>query len=160
LNYTGKIEYGKASIKGYGIYDQVQLRINSSKILEDLGRVFNMGQRKSFTLKPPNLSNLLFKKAFIIGFIDGDGCISTTFSNNKHHLRVGLVGTKDVLLWIKSIFDKCYPPKERVSNVLPHEGCWRYAVQGIRAIEILTDLNKVPIYKLDRKWKIINKFGV
>lgn len=159
LGYTGKIEERTTSLLGYGSYEQAMLRINSPEILHDLMSVFGLGPRKSKTLKPPNLSELEHKKAFIIGYIDGDGCISTVFSNGAYHLKVGLVGTEELLLWVKEVFDFCYPAlTNRISNVLPHEGCYRYAVQGRRAVKILNDLNAMKIYKMARKWNTVKNF--
>jgi hypothetical protein len=71
------------------------LSINSKQICYDLKLNFNIVERKSLILDPPNID---FDCAahYIRGYIDGDGC----FSGNQ----LIILGTYSLLLWIGKCF--------------------------------------------------------
>lgn len=79
----------------YGVY----YRVFSDKICDDLGRNFNIYPRKSLTHQPPNLVGDS-AKAFIAGYIDGDGC----YWLDGRYPRIRIRGTEEVLAWISAEF--------------------------------------------------------
>lgn len=122
---------------------------------KDLYKNFNITPKKSLTLKPPNITNLEQQLAFIIGYIDGDGCIYKT--NNI--LGLNICGTKQLLEWISEIFYKIEDiTKYNKLNVYKKSNSKIYYIvtTNKRAKNILTILkkHKTP-YKLSRKWNII-----
>ncbi len=137
--------------------NQVSLHISNFKrnamLLKD---IYNITPRKSFTLQPPKLFSINHIKAFIVGYIDGDGCIRYRKNGNKLEILLDIVGTKELLEWIKQIFNSVIPPI-RSPLKLRHHGnnIYSYRITGKRAARILMWLNEVPVKKLERKWEKI-----
>lgn len=78
----------------YGLY------FSSPKITNILKK-YNIIKNKTYNFKFPNIPNE-FLKAFLIGYIQGDGCIS--FTNKKDiHFSISFVGTPN---FVKSISQK------------------------------------------------------
>ena len=146
-NYDGPLYHFTQSNKEYCSFET-----RNKEWVKDLKDNFKITSRKTFTLSPPNLSqeNSL---AFICGYIDGDGCISidrkTQRSNSK--LRLSLIGTKEILVWIKLIFDKICD-KFNNANVAERNNMSFYVIAGYKAKFILNHLNKMEIPYLYRKW--------
>lgn len=148
-NYSGKIYTFKQRGKKY-----CSLEINSKKWIKDLNSNFKITPIKTFTIKAPELSyqNSL---AFIIGYIDGDGCISyETPSRGKPRLRLSLIGTKEMLRWIKTQFD-FISSKHIKSKIRKNKSMWVYCIAGSKAAAVLKQLQNVTKYKLERKWNKI-----
>jgi hypothetical protein len=127
-----------------------ELSINQLNHLANVLRVrFNITTRKSLTLMPPLITNN-FALAFIVGYIDGDGCIrKDKYKHNILHLR----GTQEVLKWICMIFDKLDSGNHYcTSKPRLHDGYWSYTISGHRAIRILNQLKSLDIPKMPRKW--------
>ena len=87
--------------------------------------------------------------AYIVGYIDGDGCISHDKS------RIQLIGTKSVLEWIKSWFDCwCLPSGKRKCAVVTNRGkYYLYGVSGYRAKYLISKMLALDVPMLERKWK-------
>jgi hypothetical protein len=77
--------------------------VSSNKICEDLLKNFSVDAKKTLTLKFPNLK-LQHRLAFIIGYIDGDGCLYIDKKTNR--LSLSIVGTQDVLRSIEITFNR------------------------------------------------------
>jgi len=69
------------------------ISINSKRLCEDLCSIYNISERKTLTLNPPNLSNEQMIKWYIRGMTDGDGSISGN--------RIIWYGTKAICEWIR-----------------------------------------------------------
>ena len=144
LQYTGPI-YRKTN------YCSVQ--ISSDKIIDNLRSHFNITPQKSLTLLPPlNLDNDLVL-AFIIGYIDGDGCIH---KNIKGKIELSCLGTLEVLKWIQKTFDILIPPSGRFHakprRPKPSSKIYIYRVTGERAVKIIHLLRRIEVPFLQRKW--------
>lgn len=74
--------------------------ITSKQIVEDLKNNFNVIENKSLVFLPPQNIEKEFLSCFIRGYIDGDGSI------RKKDFGISILGTKNMLLWIKEIFNK------------------------------------------------------
>jgi hypothetical protein len=119
---------------------------------KDLGVNFNVTPRKSLTLQPPPLSGE-FALAFIIGYIDGDGCFSYC---KRDHLNIFTVdGTQQMLEWIKTIFDNEFPSNNIsvVRQSTKGKQCI-YRFSGERADRMKNKLSQLQTPKMYRKWSL------
>lgn len=72
--------------------------ISNNKIINDLLNNFNITEKKTFTLKPPNLEGDL-ALSFIIGYVDGDGCF---YINKKDdQIDLSITGTEPILRFVE-----------------------------------------------------------
>lgn len=118
----------------------------------DLHDNFNLPKgAKSLILKPPTNLSLDNSLAFIKGLIDGDGTICKT-----DRWKIGIVGTYEMMVWVKKIFDKLFPYYNRISNVVKHKSIYEYTVGGRRCVEIVRFLKTIDTPELERKWSKIN----
>lgn len=86
----------KISKIGTKEYLQSVLEIGNKKIVRDLVKNFNIIQRKSFTLQPPNKIPENLVSSYIRGYFDGDGYIG----KNEPIFNV-VSGSYDILYWIR-----------------------------------------------------------
>jgi hypothetical protein len=86
VNYTGPIRNYQNNFSGMSV-----LQISSKQMVNDLFRLFNITPKKSKTLIPPTLLLEDHIRAFIRGYFDGDGCLSSSWS---------VVGTEQMVQWI------------------------------------------------------------
>jgi len=143
--YNGPIAYSTLS----GGYKKASLYLwGVEPWFKDLKKHFNITPRKSLTLEAPNLTEEDHIKAYIRGYIDGDGHIGKD--------RIGFIGTESVMEFIKEQFDNWVPScsYRGLSNVFQGTGenVFRYKVAGKRAWFILDELLAVKTPSLHRKW--------
>lgn len=157
IKFEGRIfERFNTSGDGKKLYPTSVLRIRSEKITKDLYKNFNITPKKSWTLKPPPLDK---KKAlaFIIGYIDGDGCISQK-RNNLGGTVLKITGNKKFISWIKRTLEKCFNLKIKGKIHKAWQSDISFLlIQGKQAFDILNKLETLPISKLERKWNKIHK---
>lgn len=124
-----------------------------------LNKNYNITPRKSLTLKPPlNLSHNN-TCAFIMGYIDGDGCINVT---QQGYPRVFIRGTQSMLVWIKRTFDDIIKdvgnyPMASVRK-FPSENTYTYALTGRRFVTVARELLALPLPFMERKWNKLQPF--
>lgn len=160
--YTGPITH--RTINGYGkynhnTYNSSWLTIRScDKMISDLETNFNITSAKSLTLQPPNLINIDLQLQYIIGLIDGDGCISL---NNNNVLTFELVGTKEITEWASIVLNTLEPEYEKMTVYSrKNQKCCYINCTWNRAYKLLTKLYEVPTpYKLARKWDKLKEFN-
>jgi hypothetical protein len=143
--------------KSYGKYfKHCSLNIYGGKKWEkDLKNYWNIVPNKTSILSPPeNLSEYL-KYCYLIGYIDGDGCI---FYQDKYkRMRFSFTScSRFVLDWIheltKNQFN--YALRGQCREVkISKRGHYIYDIAGLSAIKLYEYLKDFPIFKLDRKWK-------
>jgi hypothetical protein len=119
--------------------------------IDTLKRKFNITTAKTYTLQPPELKgNRLW--AFVIGFLDGDGCIT----QNRGSISVKFTGNSNMLSWLKTLFDDKFPSYggryANIVNINHSDLARRYEITGRRAQDILNFLNNIDVPKLERKW--------
>lgn len=150
VGYTGTIY--QIAAKGRS-KPQVLLHINgASRWVSSLRDNYCVTARKSLTLQPPIDLEEQNSIAFIIGYIDGRGCISVDGDSLQ------LVGTNDLLCWIKMWFDRWCPSMQRRMAVVRPSGMhFRYSISGKRSAYLLNKMNLVDVPKLKRKWERINR---
>lgn len=145
--FGGKVKYW---ITGDG-YSRAELRIYGvSQWFVDLEHHFNIVPRKSLTLKPPNIADEKYVKAYIRGFIDGDGCIQAPSA--KHGWRLQFVGTKDFLNYVQDVCEGWLDKATPKIGDYPYEKICRYRLNGEQALFVLGVLLEVDTPYLSRKW--------
>lgn len=157
INYEGNIRYYENKGRKY-----VGVEIKSNKICEDLRNNFNITERKTHTLCPPNLFDKNLIDAFICGYIDGDG--SVYFSKNKNKQRrvgISIIGTDKMLSWIINRFCEIYG-KEQLEKLYENKGgfgsnnkskkVFMTSISDKWARTVILNMSKIEIPKMERKW--------
>lgn len=143
IGYTGKITYreqsfNKDSSKKFPVWET---RCNSNEICENLKNNFNIVPQKTDTYTPPSTIPESLIRFFILGYIDGDGCISYTVTNTgRKQFILNVTGTHQTIEFIQKYFQKQQiklferNPERHVNNVMIN-------LQGNDQLyEILSDL--------------------
>lgn len=149
LEFTGKISiYTRKN----GC-DSCQLSISSKKICEDLKNNFNITPQKTFTLKFPSHLPLELQKAFCIGYIDGDGCI--TKRKHYNYLSINVIGNYNFLLDFRNLYNTLLPKEfELTVNITKKNNVFQLTVGGKTKSSILIEeFLKIKVPKLYRKWE-------
>jgi hypothetical protein len=161
INYDGPIACKKNGVSKSGeTLFATKIDISNNRQWEkDLKKHWNITPRKSITLQPPNLKDKKLIRSFIVGYIDGDGCIMRDKSRNR--LILTIAGTQDLLKWIKKQFDKWCPAEGAGNEVRKYrqtsQVC-RLTLTGKRAERICKELMITSVPYMERKWvKVINK---
>lgn len=149
--YNGEIEkiirYGKKYIR---------IRFGASyQWIKDLTEIWNISSdNKSYNLLPPHINNKNYIYSYIIGLIDGDGCICYYLDKeyNNKKLSLSIAGTKEILEFVK------INVKDIISNnpnINKHNKTRVYSLRfGINdSLKIIKEFNKIPLkFRLSRKW--------
>jgi hypothetical protein len=157
VEYGGKIKYfpkrNKAVLHTSGVPEWFR----------DLDKHFSITPRKSLTLKPPKILNEECIKAFIRGYIDGDGMIKFV-GRNPFDFCLRITGTEELLDWINDNFIKwgireIYGNgREPQVNSFNNENVSRLTLSGKKALHILKLLITVDVPGLERKWSPVLNF--
>lgn len=131
---------------------------NAIEIITDLQNYFSITSRKSLTLKPPSLLNENHIRAFIRGYMDGDGSIS---KHNKS-LNVSFVGTYEMIKWIKNNINK-FVSQSKNPSIFDIKNSFQIHFEGnIQSRAILEWLytNSNNKTRLNRKYKIYEEYFI
>ena len=120
-------------------YYSCYYRVFSNKVCDDLAENFGVLPRKSLTHEPPELEGDL-ARAFIAGYIDGDGC----YWLDKGYPRIRIRGTKEVLHWISAEFNLS-------KSVWFDSGTHAIHFNGKDAVDIRKSFQDLNLPLLDRK---------
>lgn len=134
-------------------YDR--LVIYSQDIVDDLSKNWNITPRKTLTLEAPPVTNNN-ALAYIIGYIDGDGCIRYHLDKryNEKYLSIEIAGTFNVLNWISEIIEPIIGQKSTVKKV-KDKNCYILKITGKYAELLKARLIQIPLdFRLSRKWNI------
>lgn len=104
--FTGIVSYKEFISRG-SVYNKADLVWSGAQQwFIDLAKNFNIINKKSLILTPPNLNDDVLKINYIAGYIDGDGSLSMSLRNNSKRIRarLNIYGTEAVLQWIKNTF--------------------------------------------------------
>lgn len=148
--YTGKIYFEKNSIVTLSIY-------SNNKWANDLKVNFEIVPRKTFTLKPPVFKTEKLKFCYILGFLDGDGCV---YKNKKRgDISVSATGgSKEFMSWVhsnlyeksqKASFRKTRRPKLKIDE---RNGAFVSCISGKKAEFLIEYFSQFEVPKLNRKW--------
>lgn len=127
-------------------YHHYRVSIKSDKIVKDLSQ-YGIVPNKSLILTKPDIPKEYYPY-WIIGYMDGDGCIS----KNKKKIRISFTGTLSVLQFIRD-----YLNSQAVIN-LEHRCSNTYCLQIENNISIsfLDKMNYINLsFALDRKKQIV-----
>ena len=115
---------------------------------------FNITPNKSLTLQSPNLQQEDDIRAFLRGYMDGDGSISwSNDSKRKGHWQLSLIGTQQMLAWIKSQLQEYVNPIGNPS-VLPDRNVFQLVFGCEQIVRILDWLyqDSTDAIRLTRKY--------
>lgn len=144
---------GEVKIKEYKSTGKVcRLSITNKFIYEDLINNFNITPQKSLTLQPPTKLTKNQSLAFIAGYIDGDGHIATFLTKGRTvpQLKMDILGTENVLNWIKNEFNLKDKKLLKLKNV------YRFSVGGNTLTRtILEPIKNLGLPLLQRKWDLV-----
>jgi len=141
------------------------IRVHSEKIISDLRKRYNLHNKKSYDLIPPNIDDPHLAFPFICGYIDGDGSIvfQNGYKNKYKYIGINFIGTKPLLSWIKQYIDKYLAITKTSPNVkCPISDRYDprmayYHIVGTKAISMFSCLKRFPdIPKMSRKWSKFN----
>jgi DNA-binding transcriptional regulator WhiA len=132
-------------------------RINlysAHKMIYDLENIYNITANKSLNLKCPEgivCESDQVIKSYIVGYIDGDGCIKYCKRDNLYILDV-FSGSLKIIKWIKNELERIYNLKPR--KIYSYKNGHTYRISGKVLLSIIDDLKELPIPKLERKWNL------
>lgn len=163
INFDGPISKEKETssydIKRNKIYTgqpSINIRISSKKICHDLYKNFNITTKKTLTLRPPNINDLDLCLAYIVGIIDGDGCINFQRNKKSWHPFFQFYGTESIIRWAKEKLLIALP--ELKVNIRQVGKVFEIRTSGKQAIAIINKLQQIPIpWRLPRKWDKFKK---
>jgi hypothetical protein len=154
LNFSGEVKRrDHKSLKRKVVYKQATLILNgAASLIEDLEDYFSVTEDKSQILMPPLLLDDDLLKCYIIGLIDGDGNIGNNNRSSNNTLLFSLVGTYEILEFIRQKFDLWYP-SFRSFSVFQKGKIYVINIRGRRANQILSGLSTQEVPFLMRKWQ-------
>ena len=150
-SYQGPISDGI-----YGGHRKSKLYIKCQTWNKDLFENFNIIPNKTFRVMPPHGLTDQQMFCWLIGYIDGDGCL--TFNKIHKKLVLSITSCSKELLdfiyeFLKERFPlkikkskECKPRKDKIGNY------WTLGIYGIRATCLYSYLKQYNLPKLVRKW--------
>jgi len=109
IEYTGEVtQINKTTTIGgaKGKIEVWEVRCNSKNICKNLRENFNITPRKTNTYTPPQIPYELIKY-FILGYIDGDGCITYSKTNTERkQFALNITGTYQIIEYIQTYLGK------------------------------------------------------
>jgi hypothetical protein len=133
----------------------------ANKLVNTLEKKFNIVTNKSLIYNPPKIDNLNLALAFIVGYIDGDGCLYK--SKNGKFYQIQILGTQKMLDFVCNIFKKIEPsfnlkPRKSSSKT---DSVKAIAISGnfksdnYKYKNILKHLLGTNVPKMKRKWNLL-----
>jgi DNA-binding transcriptional regulator WhiA len=152
--YSGRIRhYEKTNSCDLCIY-------SAQEYLYDLENVFNITPNKSRTLNYPEglvmLNNDNLIKSYMAGYIDGDGCIKLCERDSTIILDI-FSGSKKIIDWMNFSINEMYGIGTR--KIYSYSDGHTYRIQGRLAHLVLSDIKKLSIPVLSRKWCAVEKYA-
>lgn len=126
---------------------------NLNQMARHLKDNFSIIPNKTHCLAPPNNLTLENKLAYLIGYINGDGCISKQTKANS--ITISIVSSSiDIISWIYKIIEDLKLPtvRNKKISISKYNGYNRIAICGLKAIYLIDILKKIDVPILDRKW--------
>jgi len=164
LNYSGPIlksdkgqTLNTANGKSYVCQPTHRLSMQvSNGWAKDLKYYWNIEPNKTNRLGPPNIHSQYLNLCYLIGFIDGDGCLAVD-SEGKCMRFVFSSSSYQILNWIKEITDKYINIGVRMRPRIVHSYTGKknyseFSIGGKPALDLYCLLNSLSVQKLDRKW--------
>jgi hypothetical protein len=116
--------------------------------IKDLENYFSVIPNKAKRLSPPNITDDNIW-AYLIGYIDGDGCICVSC----HGLSVTFASASPFIInWVAEITEPFKGLRNKKRNVQIYKGYSKFGLYGEAAVQLYDFLYSFPVPKLDRKW--------
>lgn len=160
--FTGKITQRQVRYSGdenSPTTTAVALRIHScEKWINDMKKNFNLCQNKTRVLRGPNLDDDYLKLCFLLGFLDGDGCLCWVKDKKEGYPLIKFTSSSlSILNWIKEFMDKHFKVSflkiDPKNSIKPYKNHLIYKIIGLRAAKFFEFASEIDVPKLDRKWK-------
>lgn len=124
----------------------------------DLARNFGVIPQKAYRLTPPPLPTDLLFACYLIGYTDGDGCISINRHRDGREMPVICYtsASRAILEGIRAFVERHFP--FRRSGKETHlassaEGTYHhYRIYGMQAVKLFEFLRRIDVPKFARKW--------
>ena len=159
-NSTNNVLDSNDKTDGQNKTPRKRIVISNKNWIQCLKQIFNIHQAKSLTHQPPDDSAWTDeeRKAFIIGYLDGDGTICRIGKDRS--LKLGFIGTLEFMTWVKNFLVNYYSIELKPTSIqhrknCPNKNVYELNIYCSKANKILQDLKQLPIYKLERKWNRI-----
>ena len=140
--------------KLYKIHSRIRLN-NIESMADDLKNNFSIINNKSHRLAPPNLNTLKLKLAYLIVYINGDGCVH--FNKKTKQLTISVVSCSiNIIKWINDLVNSFNFPSainkksKGFSNI--NDNTYIYYISGTKAIYLFDLLRTINVPILHRKW--------
>lgn len=148
--------------KECGLCDYVTFSLSSQDWKCDLRQNWGINPNKTHTITFPVGLSIENTKAFICGYIDGDGCIYVD-KKRKNKIQLSICGTLEMLEGMKYFFETEGVIKFSGEQIYATKSIYTFMACGTTAIKVLDFLydNHFPL--MERKWntyleqKVINK---
>lgn len=129
-----------------------RLLMTSDKMFDDLAR-HGVVLNKTLVIQPPDIAKELRHK-FILGYFDGDGCLTSYMKGGYLTYAVKIVGTEALLLWINDfIKETCGFEVKTLYKRRKTDEVYSLELHGLkRASAFLNALYKDDSVCLDRKY--------
>lgn len=146
------IKYKTVLFDGKKECHQAYVSVDSIVMVQDLAK-YGCTTKKSLVLAPPTFLSKNLIPYWILGYMDGDGCVSIFLDTKTkvRRLKISFTGTKEVLEYIKQYFRNA---AKIIQEHRCHNNTYRFAITETKAIEFLSKVySDKTIYKisLDRK---------
>lgn len=151
-SFTGPVKLRPISIHSG---EMCCLSVHSKRWFSDLNKYYNITPRKTFTLQPPNLDDFYLKLCFLIGFIDGDGCIYYSDKGNRAFIKIN-GASYPMIKWcydlLYEVIEK-FSPLTKTTALMVKEGKYHaLSINNKQAAFLIKFLSFFPVPKLERKW--------
>ena len=148
LNFQGNVRINKRKSHICHI-----LTISSRKICDDLKNNFNIVPNKSLILKQPRLNNYL-SLCYIIGLVDGDGCITFRNKNKPNSIILQVTGTKEICDFVKNTLKvgSIHHSSKTGKNTYTYACSFKNAREIIYKLRAIKELENI---RFARKWNKI-----
>lgn len=155
LGYSGKVCIDPRK-RGQ---DTHSLRLyGAHQMAADLERNFGLTINKTHRLPPPKLADAYLQFCYLIGLLDGDGCVHLT---SRDYLIITYVSCSySIVNWVKTLVDSLKLTAVRANRSSDvrlecNAQAYRYTIGGAKAVDLICRAQAlksegVPI--LDRKW--------
>lgn len=149
--YNGGLQ--KERKRGNSITQSIRINLGKDFWIDDLKDHYNITSRKTYSLEPPNIEGDYLLWCYIIGFIDGDGCIHL---NSRKSLQFQVVGASyEFICWLQWMFSDLAKNSYLRKNkriVSKQSKYYNAGLYGLPACAVIDYLSSFPVPKLERKW--------
>lgn len=132
-------------------YEYVSLSLSSKRWKESLRENWLITPAKTHTLSFPTGLSAENTKAFLCGYIDGDGCIYIDKSR-KNRIQLSICGTYDLLNQAKAFIEKETGTRFTGEQIYSTKSIYTFMASGSTAVKMIDYLYDDRLPLLDRKW--------